>query len=125
MPDAPRRIQLRRTKGWRLPAGAVSVARPGPWGNPYRAIRRSDGWRVECSPRHDPAFKPRFAESERAALEVVCALYRDWVEPHAGVIRDALRGKSLACWCPPGQPCHADVLLELANAPLRCEAADA
>ncbi len=27
-----------------------------------------------------------------------------------------LRGKDLACWCPLDQPCHADVLLELANA---------
>ena len=27
----------------------------------------------------------------------------------------ALRGKDLACWCPLDQPCHADVLLELAN----------
>jgi hypothetical protein len=27
-----------------------------------------------------------------------------------------LLGKDLACWCPLGQPCHADVLLELANA---------
>jgi hypothetical protein len=26
-----------------------------------------------------------------------------------------LRGKNLACWCPLNQPCHADVLLELAN----------
>ena len=28
-----------------------------------------------------------------------------------------LRGRDLACWCPLDQPCHADVLLELANAP--------
>lgn len=27
-----------------------------------------------------------------------------------------LRGRPLLCWCPLGQPCHADVLLELANA---------
>jgi hypothetical protein len=26
-----------------------------------------------------------------------------------------LRGKNLACWCPLDAPCHADVLLELAN----------
>ncbi len=28
-----------------------------------------------------------------------------------------LRGKDLACWCGLDQPCHADVLLEWANAP--------
>lgn len=28
---------------------------------------------------------------------------------------EELRGKNLACWCKPGTPCHADVLLRLAN----------
>ena len=31
---------------------------------------------------------------------------------------EPLRGKDLVCWCPLGRLCHADVLLELANAPL-------
>jgi hypothetical protein len=36
-----------------------------------------------------------------------------------------LRGKNLACWCKPDQPCHADVLLELANDPaLKAQAKD-
>lgn len=30
-------------------------------------------------------------------------------------VRAELRGKNLACWCPLEQPCHADVLLEIAN----------
>lgn len=30
--------------------------------------------------------------------------------------RAYLRGKDLCCWCPLGQPCHVDILLELANA---------
>lgn len=33
------------------------------------------------------------------------------------VIRAELAGHDLACWCRPDQPCHADVLLELANSP--------
>lgn len=33
MPD---RIQLHRTAGWRKPPGAVVVARPSKWGNPFR-----------------------------------------------------------------------------------------
>lgn len=33
----PKRIQLRRTKGWRKPVGAVVVSRPSVWGNPFRA----------------------------------------------------------------------------------------
>lgn len=43
--------------------------------------------------------------------------------PMRGEIVSALRGKNLACWCKPGAPCHADVLLELANAPI-CEAVE-
>jgi hypothetical protein len=31
-----KRIQLLRTNGWRMPEGAVSVTRPGRWGNPFR-----------------------------------------------------------------------------------------
>ncbi|MBO0882015.1 MAG: DUF4326 domain-containing protein, partial [Mycobacterium sp.] len=30
-------------------------------------------------------------------------------------IRAELRGHDLACWCPLEQPCHADVLLAIAN----------
>jgi uncharacterized protein DUF4326 len=32
-------------------------------------------------------------------------------------VRAALRGRDLACWCPLDVPCHADVLLEVANQP--------
>ena len=32
---APTRVQLRRTRGWRKPEGAISVARPHKWGNPF------------------------------------------------------------------------------------------
>lgn len=31
MPD---RVQLRRTRGWRMPPNTVKVCRPGKWGNP-------------------------------------------------------------------------------------------
>jgi hypothetical protein len=56
-------------------------------------------------------------ESQRAAA---VADYRQWImQPEQAHLRDAarteLRGKDLACWCPPDQPCHADVLLALAN----------
>lgn len=93
----PERIQLRRTKGWRLPENTVKVDRSTPFGNPY------------------------VAGPEGFSSEYLVGLYRDYLaRPEqamlVAVIRDRLRGKNLACWCPPGQPCHADVLLELANA---------
>jgi hypothetical protein len=31
----PKRLQQRRTKGWQKPDGAISVARPHKWGNPF------------------------------------------------------------------------------------------
>lgn len=37
--------------------------------------------------------------------------------PTAEEIRAHLRGKNLACWCALDAPCHADVLIEIANAP--------
>jgi len=55
----------------------------------------------------------------------VVAAFRRWLageDPSFPARRSALlhrlpelRGKDLACWCRPGEPCHADVLLELAN----------
>lgn len=101
----PKRIQLKRTKGWRKPEGAVVVARPSKWGNPYRAgnIDMDTG-------------------EERTAEEAV-RLFRTSVEQPEVIeqIRRELAGKDLACWCPlvdaSGNPvpCHADVLLEIAN----------
>jgi hypothetical protein len=82
----PKRIQRKRSKGWRLPANAVSVTRPGKWGNPYTV--------------------------EEYGREQALRLYREWV---IGKDLSELRGKDLACYCSLDQPCHADVLLELAN----------
>jgi hypothetical protein len=92
----PLRVQLSRKKGWRLPAHTVVVARPTRWGNPFRITR--------------PA--------ERAD---VVARYRAWIRsPERRELRlearRCLRGFNLACWCPLGGPCHADVLLRIANA---------
>jgi hypothetical protein len=110
----PQRIQLRRTKGWRLPSDAVVVSRPSRWGNPFDWREAQAEW--PCSP-----------DAARAA---VVSIYRDWlamVEPdrfgaelrarRVDILANlsTLRGKDLACWCKPGAPCHADFLLELAN----------
>jgi len=98
----PRRVQLLRTKGWGMPPNTVVVARGRNigWGNPFvigqdgipdaaTAIAHFRVYMEECLAMHD---------CMRAALK-------------------ELRGKNLACWCKPGEPCHADVLLELANQP--------
>lgn len=105
----PQRIQLSRRKGFRLqevsralnglPARAVT--RPGIYGNPFRVGR--DGTAAECVARY------------RADIEKVL---RGGVGLHQVVIRQMLRdirGMNLACHCKPGDPCHADVLIDLAN----------
>jgi len=102
----PVRIQLRRTKGWRKPEGAIVVARPSRWGNPFRVgevIHRGPAW----SGRE---------ELVRDAAHAV-QLYRRWIFTCAHILSHLpeLRGHDLACWCPLDQPCHADVLIELAN----------
>jgi len=108
MPD---RIQLRRTKGWRLPGNAENVARPGPWGNPFVIGR--DGTREECVALYAALLNGKVCETATAPM----AQQRK-VQAHVAAKLETLRGKDLACWCPhDGRPCHADVLLRLANKP--------
>jgi hypothetical protein len=100
----PVHLQLSRRPGFDLQAisraanglVAVNVARPTRWGNPYKI--GVDGPASRCV-----ALFRRFAV--RAAKSVP-----EWREDLG-----KLRGKNLACWCRAGTPCHAGVLLELAN----------
>ncbi len=123
--NEPKRIQRKRTKGWRMPAGTVSVTRPGRFGNPYavKAVDRHGqypfGWRVVGDPS---LIMSGLYSTDRAATERAVHLFRREAERPSWVERLAeLRGKDLACWCPledaDGRPwpCHASVLLELAN----------
>lgn len=94
----PIRIQMTRKKGgWRKDhPDAVIVARPSKWGNPFEIGK--DGTRQECVDLFDRWMRhqePMWADNPPDAAE--------------------LRGKDLACWCPLDQPCHADVLLKIAN----------
>lgn len=115
----PERVQLRRTKGWRMPPNTVKVARPSLWGNPIKvnekctateAVRayrqlltKSQMWiaqRIKSEDGHADPF---------ASLNIIA-----WREKVKRSLPE-LRGKNLACFCPLDQPCHADVLLKLAN----------
>jgi len=115
---SPVRIQRLRTKGWRMPPDAVYVGRPSRWGNPWRVVRQPRSWHDEYARRHPHAvynpnersFLGTFDSEERARYWAAQGFRRDF----DGDVT-ALRGKDLACWCPLDQPCHADVLLELAN----------
>ncbi|MFD6400785.1 DUF4326 domain-containing protein [Nocardia sp. NPDC060249] len=118
----PKRIQRQRTKGWKMPEGAVYVGRPTKWGNPYKVLRVDKpgfypyGWRVRPEPA--VALVRHIWPTETAAVERAVALYRkNLIEriAHGSVDVTELAGRDLACWCPLDQPCHTDALLELVN----------
>jgi hypothetical protein len=95
----PVRIQRKRTKGFKLPPNTVSVTRPGRWGNPFKVGDDVPGLKGEPMDAEDAVHMFRLFIPE-FAIEAA---------------RKELRGKNLACFCKLDQPCHADVLLELAN----------
>ena len=118
------RIQRKRTKGWRMPENTVYVGRPGVFGNPF------GGDHIVT----DPLTDKQVPETLRAYREFVVSGIENrpsttghfWgaIDGLAGYPERSrliarlpeLRGKDLACWCPLDQPCHADILLEIANA---------
>lgn len=109
---SPQRIQRKRTRGWRMPEGAVYVGRPSRWGNPY----------VPYAPYKIMNVPITGMTASEAVNAYVCAIrgndrgsrfHHDC--PTSAFIREHLAGKDLACWCALGSPCHADVLLRIAS----------
>lgn len=121
----PKRIQRKRTRGWKMPEGAVYVGRPTKWGNPFVVGKHSPTAELAVMRFRNaiengawPAWRKRIGQ---------CVLETITVEH----VQRVLRGKDLACWCllcaahrdgkPLGEACgdcsqcHADVLLEIAN----------
>jgi hypothetical protein len=112
-------MQVSRKRGFDLQAASQAlnglpaklVTRPGRWGNPF-AI--------------DDVAK-RYRLDRDAAQAKAVAMCGEWLHgtldsklspgppPSRDQIRAELKGHNLACWCRPGTPCHADVLIELAN----------
>ena len=125
---SPLRVQRRRSKGWKMPENTVSVCRPGKWGNPFQI-----GGYFKLGGVSPAMLGGRWLWMERAIwkpadIEDALATGFVLVEDQAQAVEmfeqlmksspwkvDDLRGKNLACWCKPGTPCHADVLLRLAN----------
>ncbi len=107
--SAPQRIQLKRTKGWRMPPDTVRVSRGKMlgWGNPCRVGMFKD-YSADDAVRNYRLWIDR--DLSVRSFEIAFG-----IPPTHEKIREALHGKNLACWCPLDQPCHADVLLEIAN----------
>lgn len=110
----PIRVRLSREAGWRMPPNTIKVCRPGMWGNPfmvsgdftnvqavemYEAWLGSADWDLWLAHHH----REHWLRTQNAPNRLRALL-------------DELRGHNLACWCHHGSPCHADTLLNLANA---------
>ena len=80
-----------------MPANTIYVGRPTEWGNPFAVIGIDNKTAVERFALHVQGF---FGFAGTPAL-------KEWLAP--------LKGKNLACFCKLSEPCHADILLELAN----------
>ena len=120
---SPRRIQQRRTKGWRKPEGAIAVGRGTKWGNPmtmqqYRAVEQELGEArildAEVRAELTVAFRSLITYGPDSGYWTP-GTFQAALTIRAGLDAGELAGKDLMCWCPLDQPCHADVLLELAN----------
>lgn len=118
----PVRVQLQRTKGWRMPPNTVSVARPSVWSNPYRVdvYGRSLALALfenSAQGYWDPNLIATISD------ELAATTYRlhcEWRARHhrhnpMETARIVLRGFNLACFCKADEPCHADFWLRVAN----------
>ena len=99
------RLKLSRKKGFSLQAvsldlnglPAVNCARPSRWGNPFRIGH-------DAKDAKDAVEKFQYwLTATNEGLEIFSRC------------KTELRGKNLACWCKPGEFCHCDTLLEIAN----------
>lgn len=93
-----------------MPENTVKVDRSTRYGNPFAAGKLV----FATGPKQGQTMDQADAVKSFRNL-MAMNLRREPAKTRA--ILDELRGKNLACWCRPGAPCHADVLLELANKP--------
>ncbi|MBN9315507.1 MAG: DUF4326 domain-containing protein [Devosia sp.] len=116
---SPQRMQLSRRAGFNLQEASLAlnglpaklITRPGRWGNPFTIDETAKHYGLD----HDAA--------QGKAVELCGQWLRGSIDPALSpgpapsreAIRAELAGHNLACWCKAGTPCHADVLIELAN----------
>lgn len=115
----PQRMQLSRRAGFDLQQASQAlnglparrISRPGPWGNPFTIDEMAQRYGLDR------------AAAQAKAVELCGLWLRGGLDPALSpgpapsidVIRAALAGHNLACWCRAGTPCHADILIDLAN----------
>jgi len=123
---SPKRIQRKRTAGWRMPEGAVYVGRPSLFGNPWATDRRGKTAGPGCGkgvygPHAEQIFRcwlgqPMGDDEPHIPLAVMRS-FATLAARRNRIIAElpTLRGKTLACWCGVDSPCHADTYVRAAN----------
>lgn len=119
---SPQRIQRKRTKGWRTPLCSCGCGKPARYVG--RSTRWGNPWGIGATVTITSRFGPTRQILESIDAPAAVDLYRVWItrvhiadvpfDPYRLSLSE-LRGHDLACWCPLDQPCHADILLQLAN----------
>lgn len=116
----PKRLQLRRTKGWRKPPGSVVISRPSIYGSPFPAdefggaAESVELYELYLDAKWD-LLEPRL-NRHLDTVQASC-LVRDLKTRQKAVMDNLidLRWKDLLCWCPIDKPCHGNTLLRRAN----------
>lgn len=106
----PERIQRRRTKGWKMPPNTKDVTRSSRYGNLFKiGDQVANVYWGELSEDEKLMFPVMTIQDANGAIY----LFRKFQLPKMNV--EELRGYDLACYCKEGDPCHADLLLEISN----------
>lgn len=103
-----------------MPPNTVKVDRTTKWGNPFALGAVFNPGDPLWPYLKLPAMKKHPGEGMREVRlspAIAIETYSWWIieQPQLMLALDELRGKNLACWCKPGEPCHADYLLKLVN----------
>jgi hypothetical protein len=120
-----KRIQRKCTKGWRMPENTVYVGLGTKWANPIKLV----GDMVYIDAGYRRKIMDKWVILEQAILkESVILLFKVlftemklekdlsyWQKHFKSLDLSELKGKNLACFCKEDEPCHADILLKLAN----------
>jgi hypothetical protein len=114
------RVQRKRVKGWKAPENTVNVTRPGKWGNPFKV---GSYYKINPTGFMSPCAESSIGEAKRRGDHIYISNIQEAVDLFERYNKQLmfpppfkeLKGKNLMCFCPLDKPCHADILLKLAN----------
>lgn len=99
----PKRIQRKRTKGYKLPDNTLCVTRPSKWANPFKI---GDKIRVEKTGKI-------IVIDRYVAIQLYLGYIIDKISNGEVDLAELRQYDYLACYCPIDKICHVDILLYL------------